>query len=190
VTGEIAQLIDDGRISWAGRTFDEVDLSGVSLVVVATATKRCRRGLATRPRRAACRCTRSTGPAAVELHRCRRSSTAARITIAISTGGVARRWPQAARRDRARAARRDRQAGALRRDLPRPGAPHLLSRARGAVLDRVFDGRVGELALAGDEIAARRELIRLLYSRAATAPRARAMVHLVGAGPAIPTLLT
>jgi uroporphyrin-III C-methyltransferase / precorrin-2 dehydrogenase / sirohydrochlorin ferrochelatase len=37
VTGEIAQLIADARICWAGRTFDEDDLVGVCLVVVATA---------------------------------------------------------------------------------------------------------------------------------------------------------
>jgi len=56
--------------------------------------------------------------------------------------------------------------------------------------DRVFDGRVGELALAGDEIAARRELIRLLDdARSAPAPAA-GMVHLVGAGPGDPDLLT
>ena len=36
VVGEIAQLIDEGRISWAGRVFDEADLAGVSLVVVAS----------------------------------------------------------------------------------------------------------------------------------------------------------
>ena len=36
VVGEMAQLIDEGRISWAGRVFDEADLAGVSLVVVAS----------------------------------------------------------------------------------------------------------------------------------------------------------
>src|SRR5215831_1434502 len=36
VNGEIAQLIADGRISWAGRAFEEADLGGVSLAIVAT----------------------------------------------------------------------------------------------------------------------------------------------------------
>jgi uroporphyrin-III C-methyltransferase / precorrin-2 dehydrogenase / sirohydrochlorin ferrochelatase len=55
--------------------------------------------------------------------------------------------------------------------------------------DRVFEGRVGELALAGDEIGARRELIKLLDgARAETV--SQGMVHLVGAGPGDPDLLT
>ena len=36
VAGEIAQLIAEGRISWAGRGFDDDDLSGMALVIVAT----------------------------------------------------------------------------------------------------------------------------------------------------------
>jgi uroporphyrin-III C-methyltransferase/precorrin-2 dehydrogenase/sirohydrochlorin ferrochelatase len=63
------------------------------------------------------------------------------------------------------------------------------SRDRRRFWDRVFAGRVGELALAGDEIAARRELIRLLDStRNENTPAG--MVHLVGAGPGDPDLLT
>jgi uroporphyrin-III C-methyltransferase/precorrin-2 dehydrogenase/sirohydrochlorin ferrochelatase len=54
----------------------------------------------------------------------------------------------------------------------------------------VFAGRVGELALAGDEIGARRELIRLLDgARHPSQPQA-GIVHLVGAGPGDPDLLT
>ena len=56
--------------------------------------------------------------------------------------------------------------------------------------DRVFAGRIGELALAGDEIAARRELIRLLDSTRNENAPAPGMVHLVGAGPGDPDLLT
>ena len=37
VVGEIAQMIADGLISWAGRAFDEGDLAGMSLVIAATA---------------------------------------------------------------------------------------------------------------------------------------------------------
>jgi uroporphyrin-III C-methyltransferase/precorrin-2 dehydrogenase/sirohydrochlorin ferrochelatase len=54
----------------------------------------------------------------------------------------------------------------------------------------VFDGRVAELALAGDEIAARRELIRLLDSARREPAPSQGMVHLVGAGPGDPDLLT
>ncbi|HYI03797.1 MAG TPA: NAD(P)-dependent oxidoreductase, partial [Reyranella sp.] len=36
VVGEIAQLIAEARISWAGRAFDDGDLSGMALAIVAT----------------------------------------------------------------------------------------------------------------------------------------------------------
>src|SRR5262245_12805601 len=36
VEGEIAQLIAEARISWAGRGFEEDDLSGMALVIVDT----------------------------------------------------------------------------------------------------------------------------------------------------------
>ena len=55
VTGEIAQLIADARICWAGRTFDEADLVGVVLVIVATGDERCRRASRNLPRCIACR---------------------------------------------------------------------------------------------------------------------------------------
>ena len=75
----------------------------------------------------------------------------------------------------------------VRRTLDQP-------RARRRFWDRVFEGRIGELALAGDEIGARRELIRLLDgTRRETAPTAgpiAGIVHLVGAGPGDPDLLT
>ena len=87
------------------------------------------------------------------------------ITIAISTGGLA---PALARKLRAEIERALPAAigrlarfaeifrGQVRRTLGEPRARRLF------FWDRVFDGSVGELALAGDEIAARRELIRLL----------------------------
>src|SRR5437763_71977 len=56
--------------------------------------------------------------------------------------------------------------------------------------DRVLQGRVGELALAGDEIAARRELIRMLDGARNQPASGAGMVHLVGAGPGDPDLLT
>ena len=36
VNGDIAQLISDGRIAWAGHGFDEADLDGIMLVIVAS----------------------------------------------------------------------------------------------------------------------------------------------------------
>jgi len=195
VVGEIAQLIDEGRISWAGRAFDEADLAGVSLVVVASCDEvlQARVSLAAQQR---ClpvnvvdrpKLSSFIMPAIVD-----RSP----ITIAISTGGAA---PALARRLRAEIERAMPAAiGRLarfaevfreqvRRTLDQP-------RARRRFWDRVFEGRIGELALAGDEIGARRELIRLLDgTRRDTGPTAgpiAGIVHLVGAGPGDPDLLT
>jgi uroporphyrin-III C-methyltransferase/precorrin-2 dehydrogenase/sirohydrochlorin ferrochelatase len=190
VVGEIAQLIADGRISWAGRGFEDGDLSGMSLVIVAGDDE----ALAARVSHAA---QRICIPINV-VDRPRLSSfimpaivDRSPVTVAISTGGTA---PALARRLRAEIERALPAAiGRLarfaeifreqvRRTLERP-------RDRRRFWDRVFAGRVGELALAGDEIAARRELIRLLDStRHEKTPAG--MVHLVGAGPGDPDLLT
>ena len=53
----------------------------------------------------------------------------------------------------------------------------------------MFEGRIAALALAGDEIAARRALIRLLDD-ARTSDAPPGIVHFVGAGPGDPDLLT
>src|SRR5260370_23435802 len=162
-TGEIAQLIADGRISWIGRAFDEADLVGISLAIVATEDEPLQARVSQAAQR---RCvpvnvvdrpalSSFIMPAIVD-----RSP----ITIAISTGGAA---PALARKlkaeiERALPAAIGRVArfaeifrDPVRRTLAEPPA---LRRVRG----RVLQGRVGALALAGDEIAARRELIRLL----------------------------
>ena len=190
VVGEIAQLIGEGRISWAGRAFEDDDLAGVSLVVVASddealqarvslaAQQRCVPvNVVDRPKLSS-----FIMPAIVD-----RSP----ITIAISTGGAA---PALARRLRAEIERAMPAAiGRLarfaeifrvqvRRTLDQP-------RARRRFWDKVFEGRIGELALAGDEIGARRELIKLLDG-ARTETATAGMVHLVGAGPGDPDLLT
>ena len=190
VVGEIAQLIGEGRISWAGRAFEDDDLAGVSLVVVASddealqarvslaAQQRCVPvNVVDRPKMSS-----FIMPAIVD-----RSP----ITIAISTGGAA---PALARRLRAEIERAMPAAiGRLarfaeifrvqvRRTLDQP-------RARRRFWDKVFEGRIGELALAGDEIGARRELIKLLDG-ARTETATAGMVHLVGAGPGDPDLLT
>jgi uroporphyrin-III C-methyltransferase/precorrin-2 dehydrogenase/sirohydrochlorin ferrochelatase len=190
VGGEIAQLIAEGHISWAGCTFHDSELDGVSLVIVASedeaeqarvstaAQKRCVPvNVVDRPALSS-----FIMPAIVD-----RSP----VTIAISTGGSA---PALARRVRAEIERGLPAAlGRLARfaDVFREQVRRTLvvPRARRRFWDRVFDGRVGELALAGDEIGARRELIRLLDGvRNETA--STGMVHLVGAGPGDPDLLT
>ena len=187
VVGEIAQLIADALICWAGRGFDEADLAGMSLVIVATgdealqarvshaAQQRCVPvNVVDRPRLSS-----FIMPAIVDR---------APITIAISTGGAA---PALARRLRAEIERALPAAigrvarfaeifrEQVRRTLDQP-------RERRRFWDRVFAGRIGEMALAGDEIGARRELIRLLDAPA-TRPRPRSAWSIWWApGPAIP----
>lgn len=190
VVGEIAQLIADARIAWAGRGFDDGDLVGIALAIVACDDE----ALQARVSHAA----RQRGLPVNVVDRPALSSfimpaivDRSPVTIAISTGGAA---PALARRLRAEIERAVPAAigrlarfaeifrGQVQRTLDRP-------RDRRRFWDRVFAGRVGELALAGDEIAARRELIRLLdTARSETEPVG--MVHLVGAGPGDPDLLT
>lgn len=194
VVGEIAQLIADGCVSWAGHDFDDADLAGMSLVIVATddealqarvsaaAQQRCVPvNVVDRPRLSS-----FIMPAVVDR---------APVTIAISTAGAA---PALARRlradiERALPAALGRMARfaeifreQVRRTLEDP-------RTRRRFWDRVFEGRAGEMALAGDETGARRELIRLLHSartEAAQGDVTPGVVHIVGAGPGDPDLLT
>lgn len=190
VNGEIAQLIAEARISWAGRSFDESEFDGVSLVIVASEDEalqaRVSHGAQARglPVNVVDRPALSSFimPAIVDR---------APITIAISTGGAA---PALSRRLRAEIERSLPAAlGRLARfaEIFREQVRRTLAvpRARRRFWDRVFEGPVGELALAGDEIGARRELIRLLDNAREEVPSV-GMVHLVGAGPGDPDLLT
>jgi uroporphyrin-III C-methyltransferase/precorrin-2 dehydrogenase/sirohydrochlorin ferrochelatase len=191
VTGEIAQLIADGAISWTGRSFAADELDGVSLVIVASddAVLQSRVSQAADVRGVPVNVVDNPGlssalmPAIVDR---------GPITIAISTGGAA---PALARKLRAEIERAMPAAlGRLARfaEIFRVQVRRTVvePRARRLFWDRVFDGRVAELALAGDEIAARRELIRLLDSARSTAAPTEGVVHLVGAGPGDPDLLT
>jgi uroporphyrin-III C-methyltransferase/precorrin-2 dehydrogenase/sirohydrochlorin ferrochelatase len=190
VGGEIAQLIADGRISWAGRVFDDSELAGVSLVIVATDDE----ALQARVSQAAqllCVPVNVVDRPALSSFIMPAIVDRSPITIAISTGGAA---PALAGRLRAEIERSLPAAiGRLARfaEIFRAQVARTLivPRARRRFWDRVFDGRAGELALAGDEIGARRELIRLLDGARNEAPSV-GMVHLVGAGPGDPDLLT
>ena len=190
VTGELAQLIAEARITWAGRTFDDGDLVGVSLVIVASEDEPLQMRVSALAQRYCVpvnvvdrpALSSFTMPAIVDR---------GPITVAISTGGAA---PALARKLRAEIERALPAAigrlarfaeifrAQVRRTLPETARRRIF-------WDRVFEGRVGELALAGDEISARRELIKLLDgARNASSPTG--MVHLVGAGPGDPDLLT
>jgi uroporphyrin-III C-methyltransferase/precorrin-2 dehydrogenase/sirohydrochlorin ferrochelatase len=191
VTGEIAQLIADGRICWAGRTFDDNDLSGVTLVIVATEDETLQARVS-HLAQTACVPVNVVDRPALSSFIMPAIVDRGPITIAISTGGVA---PALARKLRAEVERALPAAiGRLARfaEIFRSQVRRTLGepRARRLFWDRVFDGQVGELALAGDEIAARRELIRLLDSTRNDSTPAQGMVHLVGAGPGDPDLLT
>ncbi len=116
------------------------------------------------------------------------------VTIAISTDGAA---PALARLLRARIEQAVPaafgQLATLARDF-RAHVGHALptASARRVFWDRVFGGPVGALVLAGRDADARREIVRDLAAatRPATQRRRPGIVHLVGAGPGDPELLT
>jgi uroporphyrin-III C-methyltransferase/precorrin-2 dehydrogenase/sirohydrochlorin ferrochelatase len=191
VTGEIAQLIADRRICWGGRRFDEADLVGVSLVIVAAEDEALQARVSQRAQ-AHCVPVNVVDRPALSSFIMPAIVDRGPVTIAISTGGSA---PALARKLRAEIERAlpvaigrlARFAEIFRAQVRRTVAE---PRARRLFWDRVFDGGIGELALAGDEIGARRELIRLLDSARHDTTPAQGMVHLVGAGPGDPDLLT
>lgn len=190
VSGEVAQLISDGRVTWSGHDFDVADLADISLVIVASDDEALQARVS---QVAQARCVPVNVVDRPALSSFLMPSIVDRgpITIAVSTGGSA---PALARRVRAEIERALPAAlGRLGRfaDIFRDQVRRTLAepRARRRFWDRVFEGRIGALALAGDEIAARRALIRLLDD-ARNSESLPGIVHLVGAGPGDPDLLT
>ena len=195
VVGEIAQFIADGAVTWIGRDFDDGALDGMSLVIVATDDEavQARVSHVARQRCVPVNVVDRAGlssfimPAIVDR---------APITIAISTDAAA---PALARRLRAEIERAlPATIGRLARfaEIFREQVRRTLDepRVRRRFWDRVFEGRIADMALAGDEFGARRELIRQLDAARnqdqSAARREPGMVHLVGAGPGDPDLLT
>jgi uroporphyrin-III C-methyltransferase / precorrin-2 dehydrogenase / sirohydrochlorin ferrochelatase len=191
VSGEIAQLIDEGRIVWAGRAFDEADLAGMSLAIVAIDDELVQARVSAAAQ-ARCLPVNVVDRPALSSFIMPAIVDRSPITIAISTGGTA---PALARKLKAEIERalpaaigRVARFAEIFREQVRRTVSDPAKRRR--FWDRVLQGRVGELALAGDEIAARRELIRLLDGTRSQPAAGPGMVHLVGAGPGDPDLLT
>ena len=163
VTGEMAQLIADRRIRWAGHSFRDSHLAEAALAIVASEDEALRQAVSHVaqahgvPVNVVDRPALSTFlmPAIVDR---------GPVTVAISTGGAV---PALARKLRADIERLLPTAvGRLARfaELFRDQVRRTLHepQARRRFWDRVFAGPIAGLALAGDEIAARRALIRLL----------------------------
>ncbi|MGD9879405.1 MAG: siroheme synthase CysG [Reyranella sp.] len=195
VVGEIAQFIADGAVTWIGRDFDDGMLDGMSLVIVATEDEAvpARVSHAARQR---CLPVNVVDRPALSSFIMPAIVDRAPITIAISTDGAA---PALARRLRAEIERAlPATVGRLARfaEIFREQVRRTLDepRARRRFWDRVFEGRIADMALAGDEFGARRELIRQLDAARSqdrsAAFREQGMVYLVGAGPGDPDLLT
>ena len=190
VTGEVAQLIAEHRVHWAGRDFTDAHLAGVSLVIVATDDETLQEAVSCAAQ-ALCVPVNVVDRPGLSSFLMPAIVDRDPVTIAISTNGAA---PALARKVRAeierllpaalgRVARfADLFRDQVRRSLDRPDA-------RRRFWDRVFEGPVAALAMAGDETGARRALIRLLDS-ARSEGVAAGMVHLVDVGRGDPDLLT
>ena len=186
---EIADLAEAGEIAWIARAFEAGDVLGQDLVVGATGLSPVDEDVA--------KAARTAGRPVNVVDRPDLSSFITPaivdrdpIVIGISSGGSA---PVLARRIRAR----------IESLLP-AGIGRLADFAesfRGAVAatvapagrkrfwERFFDGPVAEAVLKGDERGARERMLALVNSPAAR-EREAGIVHIVGAGPGDPDLLT
>jgi uroporphyrin-III C-methyltransferase/precorrin-2 dehydrogenase/sirohydrochlorin ferrochelatase len=188
--GELRHWIDDRRITWAGPTFEATSLDGTALVIAADTDDQVNgrvsqaaqaRGL---PVNVVDRPALSSFimPAIVDRDP---------VTIAISTGGAA---PSLARLIRARIEQTIPPAIGRLAELAREARTQVarvlrVPATRRRFWDEALQGRVAELALAGDMAAARRALMRQLASSGRSTGDT-GMVHLVGSGPGDPELLT
>jgi uroporphyrin-III C-methyltransferase/precorrin-2 dehydrogenase/sirohydrochlorin ferrochelatase len=190
VGGEIAEWIEDGAISWSGGTFDALDLADTALVFVASGDNALDALVSAAAQRAGVPVNVVDRP---QLSTFIMPSIVDRapVTIAISTGGTAPSLARLLRAEIDRAlpatvGRLARFAESFRDQVKRTLAH---PRARRLFWDRVFEGRIGQMALSGDETGARREFIRLLDgARNGTADAG--VVHLIDASAGDPELLT
>ena len=191
VTPEIADLAEAGDIVWHERAFDERDLEGIALVHAASDDNEADRAVA---QAASARglpvnvvddpeASSFIMPAIVDRDP---------IVIGISSGGTA---PVLARRVResierllpARLGRLARFAERFRGAVKATQTPA----AQRGFWERVFDGPIARQVLAGDEHGAREAMISLINRQPANDEKPQTgAVHIVGAGPGDPDLLT
>lgn len=191
---ELSELALQGRVEVAQRAFAPEDVAGAVLVYAASGADATDRAV-----------SRAAQAAGIPVNVVDRPELSTFITpalidrdpimVAISSGGAA---PVLARRVRgwieallpARLGRLAELAEAFRG----PAAARLPQARRRPFWERLFDGPAAALALAGDEDAARREMAAALDA-AETEPKPPGgvpvgSVHIVGAGPGDPDLLT
>ena len=188
--GELRALAASGDVEWHARPFAEADLDGAAVAFAATGIERVDSDVAAAAQRA--------GIAVNAVDRPALSSFVvpaivdrSPIVVGISTGGTA---PVLARRIRAEIeSRLPANLGRLARfaDSFRSAVKAKIgdAGARRRFWEHVFDGPVAANMLAGDEHRARERMLSMV-NRPAEQPRADGMVHIVGAGPGDPDLLT
>jgi uroporphyrin-III C-methyltransferase/precorrin-2 dehydrogenase/sirohydrochlorin ferrochelatase len=190
LTPEAGRLVAEPGVAWVPGDPAADDFAGAALAFVAT-------GDDARDDAAA----RAAKPAGVAVNVADRTDLCdfimpaiirrGEVTVGISTNGAA---PALARAIRERVERvlpsrlgdLARFARAVRHRIKEVVAPPA---ARRRLWDRLIGGPVGEAVLAGRDAAARRHLIELLNDRGA-AEAGLGTVHIVGAGPGDPDLLT
>ena len=190
-TAEVAGLAEAGRIDWQRRAFRPEDLDGVALVHAASDDAESDRAVAEAASAAGLpvnvvddpESSSFIMPAIIDRDP---------IVIGISSGGTA---PVLARRLRERIeallpARLGQLAQFAERFREAVKATQPAAARRG-FWERVFDGPIARQVLAGDEHGAREAMISLINRPAARdESHATGAVHIVGAGPGDPDLLT